>query len=314
MANRENYPASLFPLRGDISAEAGQTLVTVQGIQGVPVTTTAPADGQGLTYVAANGDLEWSSASGTVTNSGTLTSNAVILGNGGTQVIAGAVLPADATKYYDGTGAFSTPAGGGGGSSIPAIASFTWVNQGGSTATQTVANGPILMQIADSGSLNWRGLFVNTPVTPYKVKAQVRGIIPSFVNSQTVGAYFYDGTKLMGLEFLIGSSGVIPRVERITNVNTDSGTQVSLGTQVQAHPLSPFAYPIWVQLRNDGSTLYFDYSIDGVNFINVYSEAVGTFITPTQYGFGGISVTSGGLPNGIGNDLLGWVTANNATL
>jgi hypothetical protein len=54
------------------------------------------------------------SGSGTVTHTpGPLTLNAVILGNGSADIKAGAVLPADATKFYDGTGAFSVPAGGG---------------------------------------------------------------------------------------------------------------------------------------------------------------------------------------------------------
>ena len=66
-------------------------------------------------------------------------------------------------------------------------------------------------------------------------------------------------------------------------------------------------------LRNDGTDLYFDYSLDGANFINLWSEAVGSFITPTQYGFGGISDTSGGQPSVI-CDLLAWVETNNATL
>ncbi len=35
--NRQVFPSSLFPLRGDISAEAGATSVTVTGIQGIPV-------------------------------------------------------------------------------------------------------------------------------------------------------------------------------------------------------------------------------------------------------------------------------------
>lgn len=50
------------------------------------------------------------SGSGTVTDTlGPLTLNAVILGNGGNDIQPGAVLPGSATKYYDGTGSFSTP-------------------------------------------------------------------------------------------------------------------------------------------------------------------------------------------------------------
>ena len=62
--NRCVYPSALFPLRGDISAEAGQVLVTVKGLQTIPVLATTPTDQQVLTYVAVNGDWEPSSVSG----------------------------------------------------------------------------------------------------------------------------------------------------------------------------------------------------------------------------------------------------------
>ena len=117
----------------------------------------------------------------------------------------------------------------------------------------------------------------------------------------------------MGFEFLIQSSGVLPRVERINSVTSDNGTAATYGSQSQAQMLNSYMSPVWVQLRNDGTDLYFDYSLDGANFINLWSEAVGSFITPTQYGFGGISVTSGGQPSVI-CDLLAWVETNNATL
>ena len=58
--NRQTYPAALFPLRGDISAEAGQVLVTVKGLQTIPVLATLPIDQQVLTYVAA--DAAWEPA------------------------------------------------------------------------------------------------------------------------------------------------------------------------------------------------------------------------------------------------------------
>ncbi len=63
MANRENYPASLFPLQGDISAQSGQTVVTVTGIQGIPVTAVNPTDGQTLVYDAAGNIINWGAAS-----------------------------------------------------------------------------------------------------------------------------------------------------------------------------------------------------------------------------------------------------------
>lgn len=59
MSNRENFPASLFPLRGDISAEAGDVTVRVQGVQGIPVTAAVPTGGKSLTYNSDLNEIDW---------------------------------------------------------------------------------------------------------------------------------------------------------------------------------------------------------------------------------------------------------------
>ncbi len=226
----------------------------------------------------------------------------------GTAPSTGQVLTATSTTAAN----WQTPTGGG--SVLPPLSDFTWVNQGSSTAVQRVTDGPILSAIEDASGLEWRGLFKSVlGAAPYKVQAQLRGLVAGYTNSQAVGLYFYNGTKLMGFEFLIQSSGVLPRVERINSVTSDNGTAATYGSLSQAQMLNPYMSPIWLQLRNDGTDLYFDYSLDGANFTNLWSEAVGSFITPTQYGFGGISDTSGGQPSVI-CDLLAWVETNNATL
>jgi hypothetical protein len=58
VSNRQVFPSSLFPLRGDLSAEAGATKVTVVGIQNTPVSPVAPLDQQVLKYIAADGQYE----------------------------------------------------------------------------------------------------------------------------------------------------------------------------------------------------------------------------------------------------------------
>ena len=88
---------------------------------------------------------------------------------------------------------------------------------------------------------------------------------------------------------------------------------MTLGTESMSQELNPYLSPIWVQLRNDGTDLYYDFSFDGTNFINFYTETVGFFITPTMYGFGGLSETAGGVPY-VMSDALAWNTAANATL
>lgn len=68
MSNRQTFPASLFPLRGDLSAEAGATTVVVTGIRSIPVTTVAPTAGQSLIYDAVTNTLIWVTASGILIN------------------------------------------------------------------------------------------------------------------------------------------------------------------------------------------------------------------------------------------------------
>lgn len=65
--NRMTYPSSLFPLRGDLSAEAGATTVVVVGIQTVPIDrpVSPTDDGKVATYVDADRRIEWRPSSGT---------------------------------------------------------------------------------------------------------------------------------------------------------------------------------------------------------------------------------------------------------
>lgn len=50
MANRETYPASLFPMEGDLFSSPGQVKVTVIGIQSEPVDPATPVNAQGLIF------------------------------------------------------------------------------------------------------------------------------------------------------------------------------------------------------------------------------------------------------------------------
>jgi hypothetical protein len=188
---------------------------------------------------------------------------------------------------------------------VPQQSGFSWVNQGSSTFTQTAPGGPTVMVIAPNASLNWRGLFITQPSPPYKIRVQIRALSAN-VNSQTTGLYFYDGTKLYGIEVLnqAGSVNTL-RVEKITNVTTDGSTAASVILGIIG------SMPIWLQLRNSGTTLNFDYGLDGVNFVNLFSESVGVYMTPTQVGWGGLNATTS---NVLHNWLLNWAYYPDAAL
>ena len=135
--------------------------------------------------------------------------------------------------------------------------------------------------------------------------------IQSYTNSNMTGVYFYDGTKLMGLEFVTQTRataglGNILRVERMADVSTDTSTAY----QSTAFTINPTTSCIFVRLRNNGTTLYFDIALDGVSYYPVYSETVGSFITPTDVGFGGLCSTGNGF--GAQVTLSSWVFLSTA--
>src|SRR5208337_1767077 len=221
----------------------------------------------------------------------------------------------------DGSGNTSWVAQSGGSTSpCPALSTFTYVNQGASTNLQRVSGGPIQVIIPDAGSsFNMIGMYLSPPTAPYKVIAQIQGLTPTQANSQVVGIYFYDGTKFEGLEILMQASAAVgQRVQRWTNTSTAGTTPkntapsgASSATAQSCGVIRTQGY--WIQLRNDGTSLYFDFSMDGSNFVNYYSELISTYISPTKIGFGGLSETSGNAAT-VTADLLAWSVVGNANL
>jgi len=84
---------------------------------------------------------------GTVTHTGALTANAVILGNGTADVKPGDTLPADATKFYNGAGHFTAPPAA---SAVPAASNLTPV-----TVSANTTGDQTLQEVAlTAGALN----------------------------------------------------------------------------------------------------------------------------------------------------------------
>lgn len=210
---------------------------------------------------------------------------------------------------------FPPPGGGSSGSSLPLLSAFTWVNQGTASAKQTVANGPIQITVVDNASANWRLLKQAVPATPYKLVVQLRSTRPRAANSQAACLYFYDGTKLEGFEFLSALAGVAPSIFKMNDTVGTGRSQVSAGyfTSEVGQSVDSFNAPVWLQFRNDGTSIYFDWSVDGVNFTNLYSETMATFITPTAIGIGALSVANDA-SQWVEVNLLAWAFVANATL
>jgi hypothetical protein len=155
--------------------------------------------------------------------------------------------------------------------------------------------------------------------TPYFIAAEFSATASTATqtNSSDAGLYLSDGSKVLGIECLRqldSSGGTQLRVEHITLPSNDGGSVFGPqsfinSSQPQTTSCTEGAfYGAWV---NDGSTLSAFVSPDGVIWNEIYSEAVGAFLTPTEYGWGGANVVGGG-------DLLiklgGWQTGHSTTL
>ncbi len=79
------------------------------------------------------------------------------------------------------------------------------------------------------------------------------------------------------------------RIQRVTNTLTYGATPTAIGASI-SNKFNACEGRVWHRLRNDGTTLSFDISQDNITYFNIYSEAVGTYITPTHYAIGGVSV------------------------
>jgi hypothetical protein len=62
--NRQCFPSSLFPLRGDVSAEAGATSVQVIGLQTKQLGPNPLINGYVPTYDVTNDGIEWRPSGG----------------------------------------------------------------------------------------------------------------------------------------------------------------------------------------------------------------------------------------------------------
>jgi hypothetical protein len=234
-------------------------------------------------------------------------------------VTAGTILSASTAVMGTQVGIASS--GGSGGyqpSSLPlppAASTFTFVNNVSSTLT-TVGN-VLVDSITSQGSLNWQILTqTNAFSTPYSIAAAISATqsVGGQVNSSDSGLYLFDGTKLEGIECLQqadGNNGTQLRVEHITNSTTNGSTVFgpqSFISSSQPQTTACTEGVFYARWRNDGTTLSADVSPDGVVWNNFYSEAVGSFITPTSYGWGGLALSS---PNNQ-IKLGGWLATNSA--
>ena len=168
---------------------------------------------------------------------------------------------------------------GGGGSSLitppPLVSSLTWMNQSTSTAVDA-ANGIFLTQ--PFGATQFLASLVQTaPGTPWTFTAGLYMALFT-VNFQSCGIQVNDGTKITSLCVQWNSSAVNLRIDDWTSSTVFS---INLAT---SPGFSTLPFPVWFRVADNGTNIIWSYSVDGVNFIQLFSRARTTFQTPTKFG------------------------------
>ena len=260
-----------------------------------------------------------------------LTLNDILIGGGGLNVVPATAIPSGITATTQTAGDNSTKiattayadasakaaVAPGAIYSVPALGTFTQNNfafgggTGTTTATQTVSGGAILINEIryNASTASLVSLSLAQPATPYKLRVQVAYLF-GVQNSQSIDVGFFDGTKYLTFEVVSTSASVFRLAEwaAYNNVGTVTNLTGTLGGA-----LWTMYSPLWVQIRNDGTTLNFDLSLDGQNYFNVTSQSVGTYLTPTQIMVGGFNASSASQPS-FALNVLNWATFADANL
>jgi hypothetical protein len=139
-----------------------------------------------------------------------------------------------------------------------------WLNQGSSVISDSDV-GICIDAPANANLPNVTGRYMAAPTAPYKITALVAATRNS-TNNNAIGIGWYDGVnKLHLLSYAINTGGTpILTVSKFNNPTSFNAYDFS-------SPANVFVQPIWLQLADNGTTVSFLFSQDGVNFVSVFS-------------------------------------------
>jgi hypothetical protein len=191
---------------------------------------------------------------------------------------------ADSTRYRWSGSAWATAGGAGAGFgradvAPPAVSTWTWVNQGGATATDRTYGGGTGVSIFAPASVseNIRMLVRTAPAAPYTLRARVSisAMVKNFIGG---GIAFRSSGGGQIHAAAIGNNGQL-FVARYTNPTTFASADFTA-------PLSGgLGSMLWLRLVDDNTNKSWAISPDGFDWVNLFSVARATYFTPDQIGF-----------------------------
>lgn len=160
----------------------------------------------------------------------------------------------------------------------PSVSSLNWVNQG--TATAVDQNGGIYMTAPALAGHNIRMLVESAPSAPYNFTV---GFLPLLypTASANAGVIFRDSSSGKLNRWITYYSG--GNLKLYAGYHTDP--QTPAGSFVDTPVPLGMNNIIWLRIRDDGTTnRIYSYSVDGNNFLTMYTESRTNNFTANQIG------------------------------
>lgn len=150
-------------------------------------------------------------------------------------------------------------------------AKWTWFNQG--TAGSAVQNKSILaLQSAKAASDVWRIIAQAAPSTPWEVTAKLGLTYAAPANFMSSGIVVYDSVSGRFTSFgPVYNNGWSLAIFNWTNFTTFSAS-----AYLQLFPIVLFSY---YRVKDDGTNLIFSISVDGANFVPIFTVGRTSFLT-----------------------------------
>jgi hypothetical protein len=162
----------------------------------------------------------------------------------------------------------------------PTLAQFTQVPGSSSVSFADSVPGIYASSPNNVSNQNLALLTQTPPAPPYTYTALLAD--GSVQGTYSGGIGFYDGTKIEYVFVNTDNSHIGKQltVQQNTNATTFAANVFAL------NPGMTQSLFTWLRIIHDGATLHYLFSADGANFFEVYTEAVGAFLTPTKVVFG----------------------------
>lgn len=240
----------------------------------------------GVTPAGGTFAIQYNAGGGALAGVGALTAGQLVIGTSATTAPAAGTLTAGSgITVTNSSGTITITATGGAGvsglyapvmSTLPTSAGIgltTWINQGTASVADTAIGITITQPSGNTGISARSKATAATPVS-YTALVAFSPYPGNGTTNPTLYFGFYDGTKFEGIGFVNSGTG--------TNTTTLVVTRWTNTTTFSTNPFTwtdgPWATPLWLKIRDDGTNLIYSYSTDGVNFAILQTNTITTFL------------------------------------